>query len=178
MATNAEHPPSIATELIFVNAYHNLPDISEAEWIDYYAPPEFNGLRDDLKTHIEWQLDLFSDEDYFSAAEYVESAHGQGLQLRLPDSADGLIDAVQVNIHSLVHGRFRQAKAVFEAGLIGMGGKQHAEFFAAQRHERQGRPAASVCQIPQFVPQNRFPLRRALPGLNSPHGVAGRFQQH
>jgi hypothetical protein len=70
MATNAEHPPSIATELIFVYAYHNLPDISEAEWIDYYASPEFNGLRDDLKTHIEWQLDLFSDEDYFSAAEY------------------------------------------------------------------------------------------------------------
>jgi hypothetical protein len=65
MATNAEHPPSIATELIFVYAYHNLPGISEAAWIDYYAPPEFNGLCDDLKTHIEWQLDLFSESyDY------------------------------------------------------------------------------------------------------------------
>jgi hypothetical protein len=34
---------------------------------------------------------------------------------------------------------------VFEAGLIGMGGEQHAKFFAAQRHdERVGWPRLPV----------------------------------
>jgi hypothetical protein len=75
MATNAERPPNTATELLFVHAYHNLPGVSETDWIEYYAPSEFQRLRDDLKAHIELQLELFA--EYLSEAEYdVESSIG------------------------------------------------------------------------------------------------------
>jgi hypothetical protein len=58
---------------IFVEAYYNLPGIWESEWVEYYPATNLDRLRSELKSHIEHQLDLFSEseyEDHFSAAEY------------------------------------------------------------------------------------------------------------
>ncbi len=58
---------------IFVEAYYNLPGIWESEWLEYYPATNLERLRSELKSHIEHQLDLFSEseyEDHFSAAEY------------------------------------------------------------------------------------------------------------
>jgi len=74
MATTTEKPSSTANDVIFVYAYHNLPGISDGEWVEYYKPERFQRLREDLKSHIEHQLDLFPEsydyEGYFLAAEY------------------------------------------------------------------------------------------------------------
>ena len=73
MTTNVEHVPNV-THLVFVHAYHNLPGISQGEWIDYYDPAGINQLRQGLKSYIEHQLDLFMQSadygEYFSVAEY------------------------------------------------------------------------------------------------------------
>jgi hypothetical protein len=74
MATTPEGTPSTATDVMFVCAYHNLPGISDGEWVEYYTPEGFQRLREDLKSYIEHQLDLFSESydyaDYFSGGEY------------------------------------------------------------------------------------------------------------
>lgn len=66
--------PAAATALIFVQAYHNLPGISEGEWVDCYSSASINRLREDLKRYVEQHLALFSEscdyEEYFSLAEY------------------------------------------------------------------------------------------------------------
>jgi hypothetical protein len=62
------------TEVIFMYAYHNLPGISEAEWVEYYTLANLHGLQQDLAAYIKQQVDLFSEsydyEDYFSCADY------------------------------------------------------------------------------------------------------------
>lgn len=67
-------PPNSASDLVFVRAYHNLPGISEGEWVDYYSSASLNRLREDLARYVEHHLDLFSKsydyEDCFSLAEY------------------------------------------------------------------------------------------------------------
>ena len=74
MTTTTQNPPGTATEVLFVYAYHNLPGISDGSWVEYYAPARLEELRQALKSHIEHQLDLFSEsydyEEYFSIAEY------------------------------------------------------------------------------------------------------------
>jgi hypothetical protein len=75
MTTNAE-PLVPATPLLFVYAYHNLPGISDGEWLAYYNPRSLKRLRGDLRGYVQHQLNLFSKcfdfEDAFSQAEYVE----------------------------------------------------------------------------------------------------------
>ena len=70
-----------ATELVFVWAYHNLPDDPddpEGECVEYYAPTEWERLRRDLKKHIGEQLDRFSERsgyaEYFALADYGNPA--------------------------------------------------------------------------------------------------------
>jgi hypothetical protein len=65
-----------ATELIFVSACHNLPGVSEAESIGYYAPGEMERLRGELTLYIDHQLNLFSGHysGYFLLAEYDHPA--------------------------------------------------------------------------------------------------------
>jgi hypothetical protein len=73
---NSATPPSATSELIFVDAYHNLPGISDGEWVQYYLPGSLQRLRTDLRLYIQHHLDLFSEsydyEDYFSQAEYED----------------------------------------------------------------------------------------------------------
>jgi hypothetical protein len=73
MTTNVEQAAK-AGHLIFVHAYHNLPGFSQGEWINYYDLAAINRLRQDLKTYIEHQLDLFVKStdygEYFCVAEY------------------------------------------------------------------------------------------------------------
>jgi hypothetical protein len=63
-----------AIDFVFASAYHNLPGISDGEWVGYYAPAEFERLGRDLKSYIEHQLDLFAENsdyaEYFSLADY------------------------------------------------------------------------------------------------------------
>src|SRR5579864_3321983 len=51
---------SQVTDLIFVRAYHNLPGISQGEWIDYYGPASIGRLRQDVKSYVQHQLQLFT----------------------------------------------------------------------------------------------------------------------
>lgn len=73
MTTNIEHAPKV-THLVFVHAYHNLPGISQGEWVAYYDLVGIDRLRQDLRRYIQSQLDLFSESfdygEYFSVAEY------------------------------------------------------------------------------------------------------------
>ena len=61
--------PSGLTPLLFVRAYHNLPAISEGDWVDYYHPQAISRLRWDLKEYVEHQLDLFSPDASFAFGE-------------------------------------------------------------------------------------------------------------
>jgi hypothetical protein len=71
--TTIKHGPK-ATDLVFVRAYHNLPGISQGEWVNYYNPASIDRLRQDLKSYIQHQLKLFTISadygEYFSVAEY------------------------------------------------------------------------------------------------------------
>jgi hypothetical protein len=82
MSPKAELASVAPTELVFVWAFHNLPGISEAEWVDYYAPHETRRLGGDLKSYIEHQLNLFSENsnyaEYFSLADYDDPADSLG----------------------------------------------------------------------------------------------------
>ena len=64
-----------ATELIFAG-YHNLPGVSESEWIGDYAPGQMERLSNELTDYIDHQLDLFSGHysGYFLLAEYDHPA--------------------------------------------------------------------------------------------------------
>ena len=77
-----------ATPLIFVYAFHNLPGISDGEWVNYYKPEDEARLRADIRHYVQIQLDLFrmSAEygEYFATAEYespCESFDDQDLLL-------------------------------------------------------------------------------------------------
>ena len=63
-----------ATDLVFVQAYYNLPGIAEEEWLEYHPLASLQRLGEKLRTHVVQQLDLFSESyeyaDYFSLAEY------------------------------------------------------------------------------------------------------------
>lgn len=71
---NAAPHSNKAADYVFVHAYHDLPGISEGEWVEYYHLASLERLRDDLTRYLEHQLDLFSRscdyEEYFSLAEY------------------------------------------------------------------------------------------------------------
>jgi hypothetical protein len=67
-------PATDATPLLFVYAHHNLPGISDVEWIEYYGPRDQGRFFQDIKIYLQDQLDLFTMSadygEYFSAAEY------------------------------------------------------------------------------------------------------------
>lgn len=60
--------------LIFARTYYNLPGVWESESVEYYPTTDIDRLRNDLKSHIEHQIDLFSEsadyEAYFCSAHY------------------------------------------------------------------------------------------------------------
>jgi hypothetical protein len=73
METEVKNHSGAPGSWVFVHAYYNLPGVWESEWVDYYPATNLDRLRTELKSHIEHQLDLFSEsvyEDHFSAAEY------------------------------------------------------------------------------------------------------------
>jgi len=78
MSPKPELPSPGSRQLLFVTAYHNLPGISEGEWIAYFATEETNRLRQELASYINHQLDLFSVNsdyaEYFSLADYDNPA--------------------------------------------------------------------------------------------------------
>jgi hypothetical protein len=78
MSPNPDPPPAGPTQLLFVTRYHNLPGLSEGQWIGYYAPSQMDRLRNELTNYINLQLDLFSEHseyaEYFSLAEYDRPA--------------------------------------------------------------------------------------------------------
>ena len=56
------------------------------------------------------------------------------MQARVFEAFDRLVDAVEVNVHTLTQRSFRQTDAVGEVGVPGCGGDEQAEFFAAHKH--------------------------------------------
>ena len=48
-------------QLVFVHCAYDLPGVYRAAWIDYYYTADLSRLRDDLLSHIDSQLDLFSE---------------------------------------------------------------------------------------------------------------------
>lgn len=74
MEIEAENQSGDLGTLIFAQTYYNLPGVWESEWVGYYPATNIDRLRNELKSHIEHQLDLFSEsadyEDHFSAADY------------------------------------------------------------------------------------------------------------
>lgn len=78
MSPNPDPPHAGPTQILFITGYHNLPGLSEGEWIGYYAPSELDRLRNELTSYINLQLDLFSEHseyaEYFSLAQYDHPA--------------------------------------------------------------------------------------------------------
>jgi len=78
MSPKPDPPAGSHTQILFVTGYHNLPGVSQAEWIGYYAPREMERLRNELTSYIDHQLNLFSEcseyDEYFLHAEYDRPA--------------------------------------------------------------------------------------------------------
>jgi hypothetical protein len=72
--TQTAAPTTKATPLLFVYAYHNLPGISDGEWIEYFGPKDGARLLWDIRSYLQDQLDLFRMSadygEYFSVAGY------------------------------------------------------------------------------------------------------------
>ncbi len=66
--------PGVITNLIFVYAYHNLPGISEREWVEYYPCNALRSICEAVTAEVSEQLDLFANSadyaGYFAGAEY------------------------------------------------------------------------------------------------------------
>jgi hypothetical protein len=54
------------------------------------------------------------------------------LETRVIHAGDRIIDAIQVNVHSLRQGTFRQANAMLEIRVIRCGGKEQPKLLASR----------------------------------------------
>src|SRR6185295_9894745 len=89
------------------------------------------------------------------AGEQMQPASLEGLELPVGDPGNGVINAIEVDLHALGECRLGQADAMAKRGLVRSGGEEQAKLLSAKRHKSSGAENGAVRH-----PSNRSYLGR------------------